>query len=117
MADRLALNLMNRKQIRPEHFEARFSSPDVTEGVVLLNDVGRKLVLSAYHERKQEGVIHPLLKDKVPLGLLPPLQARLLTRHLRGDLPDYVPYLQTHLKWATLNGLFLEFLQKFGLRP
>lgn len=104
LVDRLALNLMNRKQIRPEHFEERQpDTPAIAEeltavpfapvGAVLLNDVGRKTVLAAYHERKQEEAIHPFLKDKVPLGLLPHLQARLLARHLRGDLADYVPYL------------------------
>jgi CRISPR-associated protein Cas1 len=40
----------------------------------------------------QEEVIHPLLKDKAPLGLLPHLQARLLARHLRGDLSAYCPF-------------------------
>lgn len=93
LADRLALNLINRRQIRPEHFETRLPDVSVTEGAVLLNEAGRKLVLSAYTERKQEETIHPFLKDKVPLGLLPHLQARLLARHLRGDLPDYVPFL------------------------
>jgi CRISPR-associated protein Cas1 len=50
-------------------------------------------VLSAYNDRKQEETVHPFLKDRVPLGLLPHLQARLLARRLRGDLPDYVPFL------------------------
>jgi len=93
LADRLALSLINRRQIRPEHFEARRPDAGATDGAVLLNEAGRKLVLSAYTDRKQEEVIHPFLKDKVPLGLLPHLQARLLARHLRGDLPDYVPFL------------------------
>lgn len=93
LCDRLALNLINRRQIRPEHFEERLPCADVAEGAVLLNEAGRKLVLGAYNERKNEETIHPFLKDKTPLGLLPHLQARLLARHLRGDLPDYVPYL------------------------
>ncbi len=89
LADRLALTLINRRQIRPEHFEVR-------EGVgesVLLTDAGRKIVLEAYQNRKKEEVPHPLLKEKAPLGLLPHLQARLLARHLRGDLESYLPFL------------------------
>jgi len=88
LADRLVLTLINRKQIRPEHFDERDAAGDS----VLLTDAGRKIVLSAYQERKKEEVIHPLLKDKAPVGLLPHLQARLLARHLRGDLPSYPPF-------------------------
>ncbi len=89
LADRLALTLINRKQVRPEHFEAREGAGES----VLLTEAGRKIVLGAYQSRKQEEVPHPLLKEKAPLGLLPHLQARLLARHLRGDLESYLPFL------------------------
>jgi len=49
--------------------------------------------VAAYQKRKQEEVDHPLLAEKSPIGLLPHLQARLLARHLRGDLESYVPYI------------------------
>jgi hypothetical protein len=32
---------------------------------------------------------HRLLREKLPVGLVPHVQARLLARHLRGDLRDY----------------------------
>ena len=89
LADRLALTLINRKQVRPEHFEAREGAGES----VLLTEEGRKIVLSAYQTRKKEEVPHPLLKEKAPFGLLPHLQARLLARHLRGDLDGYIPFL------------------------
>ena len=89
LADRLALTLINRKQIRPEHFESREGAGES----VLLTEEGRKTVLSAYQLRKQEEVQHPFLKEKAPFGLLPHLQARLLARHLRGDLDSYIPFL------------------------
>jgi CRISPR-associated protein Cas1 len=88
VADRVALTLINRRQLRPSHFEERTDGG----GSVMLTEEGRKSVLVAFQERKQEEVIHPLLKDKTPLGLLPHLQARLLARCLRGDLPDYLPF-------------------------
>jgi CRISPR-associated protein Cas1 len=88
LADRLALTLINRRQLRPEHFDER---TDAGESVLLTAE-GRRAVLTAYQERKQEETIHPLLKDKAPLGLLPHLQARLLARHLRGDLAAYMPF-------------------------
>jgi CRISPR-associated protein Cas1 len=88
LADRLALTLINRGQIQAKHFDEREG------GAVLLDDEGRKLVITAWQTRKQEEIRHPLLKQPVPIGLLPQLQARLLARKLRGDVVHYVPYLQ-----------------------
>lgn len=87
LADRLALTLINRKQITGEHFETR------PGGATYLNDDGRKTVVVAYQKRKQEEFHHPVLDEKVPFGLLPHVQARLLARHLRGDLDEYTPVL------------------------
>jgi CRISPR-associated protein Cas1 len=86
LADRLAITLINRKQITVDHFEPR------PGGAVYLNEKGRKEVVAAWQKRKQEEVEHPLLVEKSPIGLVPHLQARLLARHLRGDLESYVPY-------------------------
>ncbi len=87
LADRLALTLINRKQIKAKHFIDR------PGGAVHLNDDGRREVVVAYQKRKQEEVTHPLLNQKMPLGLIPHVQARLLARTLRGDMEAYIPYL------------------------
>jgi CRISPR-associated protein Cas1 len=87
LADRLALTLVNRRQVRAEHFEPQ------PGGAVLLTEEGRRFVVVAYQERKEERVQHRVLKQPVPLGLIPHVQARLLARHLRGDLADYPPFL------------------------
>ncbi len=89
IADRLTLTLINRRQIRPEHFETRNEAGES----VLLNEDGRKLVLAAYQKRKEEPIKHQFLKTEVPLGLAPHLQARLLARYLRADTEHYQPYL------------------------
>lgn len=86
LADRLVLALINRRQIRPDDFELR------PGGAVILKDGARRTFLEAYQRRKQEEVSHPVLRQRVPVGLLPHVQARLLARFLRGDAPDYVPY-------------------------
>lgn len=86
LADRLALSLVNRRQLRPDDFEER------TGGAVHLNDEGRKKVIFAYQKRKQEEVSYPTLGQQVPLGLVPHVQARLLARHLRGDTEAYIPF-------------------------
>jgi len=87
IADRLALTLVNRGQLQRRDFEAREG------GAVLLGDGGRKTVIAAYQERKKEALVHPILEQSVPIGLIPLVQARLLARYLRGDAPAYVPYL------------------------
>jgi CRISPR-associated protein Cas1 len=87
LADRLVLALINRQQVRPDCFVTQDS------GAVLLTEAGRRTLLTAYQKRKQESVTHPLLQQQTPIGRLPFLQARILARHLRGDLPAYVPCL------------------------
>jgi CRISP-associated protein Cas1 len=83
LADRLALSLVNRRQIQASDFET------LEGGAVFLRDDARKTVLTAWQERKKEERLHPFLEEKAPLGLFPYLQALLLARHLRGDLDAY----------------------------
>lgn len=85
--DRLATTLINRKQLRAEHFES------MPGGGVSLTEEGRKATVAAYQNRKERDVTHRLLQTKIPMGLVPHVQARLLARHLRGDLPHYPPFL------------------------
>ncbi len=87
LADRLALSLINRQQVKPGGFRAE------PTGAVLMDDRTRREVLTAYQKRKQETITHPFLGEKVTLGLVVHLQARLLARHLRGDLDAYPPFL------------------------
>jgi CRISPR-associated protein Cas1 len=84
--DRLALSLINRRQLSIKHFRVSDS------GGVFLNDKGRKIVLETYQKRKQDEVIHPFTNERMPLGLIPFIQAQLLARHLRGDLDAYPPF-------------------------
>ena len=85
IADRLAVTLINRKQIGAEHFREREG------GAVEFTDAGRKNILQAYQTRKQETMQHPLLDQQLRVGQMPFIQARILARHLRGDLAEYLP--------------------------
>lgn len=87
LGDRLALSLINRRQIGEKDFQT------MDNGAVLLREEARKTVLVAYQERKREELRHVFLGEKVEIGLLPHLQAQLLARHLRGDLDAYPPFL------------------------
>ncbi|MFT3688279.1 type I-C CRISPR-associated endonuclease Cas1c [Paenirhodobacter sp.] len=86
LADRLALSLVNRRQLRAGDFRR------MDGGAVLLSDDARRTVLTAWQERKKEERLHPFLQEKVPFGLVPYLQAQMLARHLRGDLDAYPPW-------------------------
>jgi len=87
LADRLLFALINRRQVQPSHLERQDT------GAWLLTDAGRRVVLTAWHERKRETLRHPLLNEETEWGLCPLLQARLLARYLRGDLDTYPPCL------------------------
>ncbi len=87
LADRVALSLVNRQQVRGKGF-CRTET-----GAINMEDDTRKQVLVAYQERKQEEIQHPFLGEKVAVGLLPHVQGLLMARHLRGDLDGYPPFL------------------------
>lgn len=86
LVDRLVLSLINRQQVKASGFE---TDP---AGGVLMDDATRKTLVAAYQKRKQETITHPFLNEKMSLGLVPHIQARLLARHLRGDSDAYPPF-------------------------
>lgn len=87
LADRLALSLINRRQVKAAGFRL------LEGGGVVMDDDTRKTVLVAYQKRKQETIRHPFLGEQTTAGLLLHLQARLLARYLRGDLDAYPPFI------------------------
>lgn len=87
LVDRLVLSLINRRQVSPDGFQT------AENGAVQMTDDTRKTVLTAYQKRKQEAITHPFLGEKTTVGLLVHLEARLLARHLRGELDAYPAFL------------------------
>lgn len=88
LADRVALSLVNLRQVGPRDFKTTES------GAVEMKEETRKTILQTWQKKKQETIQHPFLEERVPIGLLPHLQALLLARYLRGDLDAYPPYIQ-----------------------
>jgi CRISPR-associated protein Cas1 len=86
-ADRLALSLVNRREINEDDFDLQ------PGGVVYLSATGRRIVNEAWARRRQETVRHRLLREEVPWAMVPHVQARLLARHLRGDIESYPAFL------------------------
>ncbi len=87
LADRLALSLVNLRQINGRGFRKTSS------GAIEMTDDTRKEVLTAYQKRKQEEIQHPFLNESISIGLLFHVQALLMARHLRGDLEAYPPFI------------------------
>lgn len=87
MADRFVLTLINNRMVSSDDFSCSES------GAVMLSDRARKTILRAWQEKKQEIIRHPFLKEKIPWGLVPFVQAQLLSRYIRGDLEPYPPFL------------------------
>lgn len=87
MVDRLAITLINRKQIDSRGFEKKENES------VLLNEKGRNIVIEAWQKKKQEEIMHPYIEEKISIGLLPYVQAQLLARYIRGDINEYPPFL------------------------
>lgn len=87
IAERFVITLLNLQIIGEKDFDKQVS------GAVWLNEDGRKKVLSRWQEKKRTELVHPFLKEKIPLGLLPYVQSNLLAKYVRGDIEVYPPYL------------------------
>ena len=87
VADRFVLYCVNNRIVNRSMFDRSGS------GAVLLTEKGRRIILKTWQDRKKETLTHPFLKEKIPWGLVPNVQALLLARLLRGDLDVYPPFL------------------------
>ena len=86
-ADRLVLGLVNLKQVDASGFVVQ------PTGEVEMKSETRKTLLAAYQKRKRETIQHAFLEEDLDIGLIFLAQARLLARHLRGDLEYYPAFL------------------------
>jgi CRISPR-associated protein Cas1 len=86
IADRFVLSLINRRQLTQSDFIKKES------GGIVLTDDARVKFLDSWQKRKREKIIHPFIKEQIEIGLLPHVQAMLLSRYLRGDIDNYPPF-------------------------
>lgn len=80
LIDPLIVSLVNTKKIQSKHF-------DDNDGIVYLNDEGRKLVIAAFDEALQRSVMHRKLKRKVSYRHLIRLECYKIIKHVIGDTP------------------------------
>lgn len=87
IVERLVLTMINLKILTPSDFETQVT------GAVLLNNDGKRKVISQWQEKKRTDIMHPYLKEKIKLGLLPFVQSNLLAKYIRGDINEYPCFL------------------------
>jgi len=82
IADSSVLQAINNGEVKPSDFIS-------AAGSVSLSADGRKRFIAAFERRLSHEVTHPIFAYKVTYRRLLELQARLLARHLLGELDDY----------------------------
>lgn len=87
LADRLVLSLINTGRVKPNGFSKSCSR------ATCMDEKTRKTVLVTYQKRKQDVIKHPFIDEKVEIGLIFHVQARLMARYIRGDLDGYPPFI------------------------
>lgn len=85
IVDSVVLTVINKRILRPEHFDGEF-------GVYQLTGPGRKLFLQQFEQRLNSEIQHPIFGYKASYRRCIELQARLLAKHLLGELPGYRPF-------------------------
>jgi CRISPR-associated protein Cas1 len=86
LADSVVLTLINNGEVGPEHFVTSMGS-------VALTPPGRARVLEAYERRLGQEVTHPIFGYRISYRRVLEVQARLLSRHLTAEIPNYPAFL------------------------
>jgi CRISPR-associated endonuclease Cas1 len=85
IADSVVVSAVNNGEVRPGDFFER-------EGGILLRPAARKRLIAAYERRLGQKVRHPLFSYRCTYRRIFELEARLLSRHLLGEIPTYRPF-------------------------
>ncbi|MFN0306090.1 MAG: CRISPR-associated endonuclease Cas1, partial [Burkholderiales bacterium] len=82
IVDSSVLQVINNGEVKPSDFKS-------VAGSVLLDDDGRKRFIAAFERRLEHEITHPMFGYKLSYRRLLELQARLLARHLLGEIDDF----------------------------
>jgi CRISPR-associated protein Cas1 len=82
VGDSSVLTAINNGEVRPTDFVR-------AAGGCSMSDSGRKRFLAAFERRMEQEVSHPIFKYRLSYRRLFEVQARLLARHLAGEIPEY----------------------------
>ena len=82
VADSAVLTAINNGEVRPTDFVR-------AAGGCNMSDSGRKRFIAVFERRMEQEVTHPIFRYRISYRRLFEVQARLLTRHLAGEIPEY----------------------------
>lgn len=82
LADSAVIQAVNNGEVRPSDFTS-------AAGSVSLSDTGRKRFIGTFERRLDQEITHPIFGYKLSYRRLFELQARLLARHLLGEIAEY----------------------------
>lgn len=82
LADSAVIQAINNGEVRPSDFTK-------ASGSVSLDDAGRKRFIATFERRLDQEITHPVFGYKLSYRRLLELQARLLARHLLGEIAEY----------------------------
>ena len=86
LTDRFVVALIRRRQVGADSFV------HMPGGGVYLSDDGRTRLIQQWEAHKEAEIHHQVLGRPIGRWALPSVQATLLARYLRGDLPVYPPF-------------------------
>ncbi|WP_395745414.1 CRISPR-associated endonuclease Cas1 [Prosthecobacter sp.] len=84
VAESAVLTAINNRMVTAVHFVRAGDAVNLTPH-------GRRAFFHAYEQRMNALITHPVFDYKVSYRRVLELQARLLARHLTGEIPEYVP--------------------------
>lgn len=82
IADSAVIMAINNGEVKPDDFIT-------AAGSCTMNETGRKKFIAAFERRMGQEITHPIFKYSVSYRRLLEVQARLLVRHLAGEIPVY----------------------------
>ena len=86
VADSVVLSAVNTGAVKADDFVVR-------GGGVALTQAGRRRLILAYERRMDELITHPIFGYRISYRRVLEVQARLLARHLGGEIADYPAFL------------------------
>lgn len=86
IGDSVVLTAVNNDEVKPDDFISAMGS-------VALTAAGRTRFIQAYQRRMGQEITHPIFGYKISYRRVLEVQARLLGRHLAGELPEYPSFM------------------------
>jgi CRISPR-associated protein Cas1 len=83
-ADSAVIRVINNGEVGPGDFIERMGSVNLT-------DAGRRKFLRCFEERLAQEITHPVFGYRISYRRVFEVEARLLARHLLGEIPSYEP--------------------------